>query len=224
VKRSLWRLLIRARYLIFQRHRHDRLVVEHQFGYPLLVLPGVFNPTLFRTTPFVVECLRGGLIPEGVVVLDLGTGTGVLAIEAARTARRVVAADLNPEAIHCARVNAVLARVDDRIELRGGDLFAAVEEERFDVVICNPPFYPGRPETPIETAFFAEDFAERFAADLPAHLAPGGKALVVLSTEGDERGFLDAFSAAQLRFDVVVERDLVSETLRLYAVRSGRSA
>jgi release factor glutamine methyltransferase len=211
------------RFDLFQRHRHGRLVIEREFGYPLLVLPGVFNPTLFRSTPFIVDSLRAGLIPEGSTVLDLGCGTGVLAIEAARTARRVVAVDLNPEAVRCARINAALAEVEDRVELREGDLFAPVGDERFDVVVCNPPYYPGQPRSPLEGAFLAENFAERFASALPAHLETEGRALVALSSDGDEQGFLGAFSTAGLEAEVLVERDLVSEIVRLYGVSPGET-
>jgi release factor glutamine methyltransferase len=216
---TLWRLLLRLRFLLTQRQRHDRLVLEEDLPFPLIVLPGVFNPALFRTSGFALEALAGGLIADDASVLDLGTGSGVLAVAAARTAARVVAVDSNLEAVRCTRINALLNRVEDRIEVRNGEFFEAVAEDRFDVVLCNPPYYRGRPGSPLGEAFSSDDFAERFSAGLPDHLETGGSALVVLSTDGDESGFLRAFAAAGLDTEIESERDLISETVRLYRLR-----
>lgn len=222
--RALWRSLLRLRFLLWQRHRHDRLVLERGFGFPLVVLPGVFNPTLFLTTGVFLRHLAAHPLPEGCRVLDLGTGSGALAVAAARTAGRVVAVDVNPEAVRCARVNLLLNRVDDRVEVRHGELFGAVAGERFDRVLCNPPFYRGSPRSDLERAFSATDFAERFAAELPRHLAASGCALVVLSSTGDEDGFLAAFRAASLAVSQVAERRLPGEVVRVYSVSRGTDA
>ena len=222
MKRALWRLLLRARFVLWQHRRHDRLVLERRSGLPLVVLPGVLNPALFRTSGVVLDALHGGAVPAGATVLDLGTGSGVLAVAAARTARSVVAVDLNPAAVRCARINALLNGVEDRVEVREGDLFAPVAGERFDVVLCNPPFYRGEPRTPLDGALFSTDFAERLSGALSLHLTPQGFALVVLSSDGDIAGFEAAFRDAGLAFQTVAERDLVSEQIRLYRLTLGR--
>jgi len=222
VKRSLGRLLLRARFVLWQRHRHDSLVLEHGLGLPLLILPGVFNPTLFRTSGVVVDGLRRGLVPDGASVLDVGTGSGVLAIVAADTASLVVAVDINPAAVSCARINALLNGVDDRVRVHHGDLFDPVAQRRFDVVLCNPPFYVGRPERAIDQAFRSIDFAARFCGGLSAHLSTDGFALVVLSSDGDEAGFERAFRDAGLSSLVVAERKLAIETIRVHRLAPGR--
>lgn len=222
MKRALWRLLLRARFVLWQHRRHDRLVLERSLGLPLVVLPGVLNPALFRTCGVVLEALHGGAVPAGATVLDLGTGSGVLAVAAARSARSVVAVDLNPAAVRCARINALLNGVEDRVEVREGDLFDPVAGERFDVVLCNPPFYRGEPRTLLDGALFSTDFAERFSGALSLHLTPQGVALVVLSSDGDIAGFEAAFRDAGLAFQTVAERDLVSERVRLYRLAPGR--
>lgn len=216
MRRAIWRLLLRARFVLWQHRRHDRLVIERGLGLPLVVLPGVLNPALFRSSGVVLEALDGGAVPAGATVLDLGTGSGVLAVGAARSARSVVAVDINPAAVRCARINALLNGVEDRVEVREGDLFAPVAGERFDVVLCNPPFFRGTPRTPFEAALYSTDFARRFSAALPVHLTEGGFALVVLSTEGDIAGYETAFRDAGLTFQIVAERDLISERVRLY--------
>ena len=218
---ALWRIVLRARYVLWQHRRHDRLVLEHGLGFPLLVLPGVFNPTLFRTSRVLIELLGRRPIPQDAAVLDVGTGSGALAIAAAQTAGRVVAVDVNPAAVTCARINALLNGVEDRVQVREGDLFEAVTDERFEAVLCNPPFYRGRATTQLERAFRSPDFAARFANELSAHLTENGCALVVLSSDGDELGFTAAFHDAGLAARAIDERDLISETVRVYRVEAG---
>jgi len=73
---------------------------------PLLVTPSVFNPKLLRTGDFFASMLDSRLIGSDSEVLDMGTGSGVCAVFAAQHARRVVAVDINPAAVRCARINA----------------------------------------------------------------------------------------------------------------------
>lgn len=216
----LWRLGLRLKFVLFQRHRHDREVLEEIGGLSIRVLPGVFNPALFRVTPVFLEWLTEGLVPAGSRVLDVGTGSGVLAIAAASAGARVVAVDSNPAAVDCARINAEANGVDDRVDIRLGDLFEPVTGEEFDLILCNPPYFPGRPTTPLDTAFRAGDFGRRFASDLGGHLTESGRALVILSGLGDEPAFLTAFADAGLEIEILRRRNLVSEVVTLFAVYS----
>lgn len=221
LNRALWQRLVRAGFRFWQSHRHQPLALEHVAKHPLLVLPQVFNPRLFRTGAFLGESLNQTLIPSGATVLDVGTGSGVGAICAARWARHVVAVDINPEAVRCARINALLNRVEDRVQVHKGDLFAPIGEQRFDVILSNPPFFRGQPDTMAERAFWAEDIEGRFAAGCSAHLASGGHALIVLSSHGETDAFLDAFRAEGLEGEIVRERHLFGETVWMYRLTKG---
>ncbi len=107
------------------RRRVGRLVMEHVDGMPLVVLPDVFNPAIFRTSELLMRVVDLHVRPN-CRVLDLGTGTGVAAVRAAIRGAQVTAVDVNPEAVRCARINVLLNHVDDRVEVRHGDLFAPV--------------------------------------------------------------------------------------------------
>lgn len=215
-----------ARFLLWLRQRvlgsrQGRLVLEWLDGVPLLVLPDVFNPVLFRTGAILARAVvrlyedGGG---EGLRALDLGTGSGAGAVFAARRGFRVVGIDVNPEAVRCARINVLLNAVDGRVEVSGGDLFGPVRRERFDLVLFNPPFFRGSPKDALDQAWRSPDVIERFAAELPAHLTPGGRALVVLSTDGEAKPMLDALARAGLSATAVVREDLVNEVVTVYSV------
>ena len=132
VVRSLWRFFLQWRFRIFHRHRYNRLVLEEVAGRPILVLPQVFNPKLLRTGDFLARTLSPRWIPPASTVLDMGTGSGVGAVIAAAWARRVVAVDVNPMAVRCARINVLLNQVENRVEVCLGDLFSPVRDQRFD--------------------------------------------------------------------------------------------
>jgi release factor glutamine methyltransferase len=107
--------------------------------------------------------------------------------------------------------------MEQQIETRVGDLFEPVRGERFDVILFNPPYYRGQPRDPADHAWRSADVFDRFLRELPAHLAPGGRALVVLSTDGDVAPALAA--ATHVRARVVRERDLQNERLTVYELR-----
>jgi len=207
------------------RRRLGRVVLEEVDGLPLIVLPEVFNPALFRTGAVLAYTVASSpwAAPrsESSRALDLGTGSGVGAVFAARRGHRVVAVDLNPEAVRCARLNALLHRQEDRIEVREGDLLAPVAGESFDLILFNPPFFRGIPKSRFDLAWRGTDVLERFAAGLPAALAPGGVALLLLSTDGDGPALLDALRRQGLTHEPAVRRDFGNEVVTVYAVRRG---
>src|SRR5580658_5400326 len=125
------RLLGRALHLAYRltgADRYDDYRVELIRGARFVVMPSVFNPRITRTGAFLAAQIDPGALQGHWEVLDMGTGSGVGAV------------DINPAAVRCARINALLNEVEPRIEVRQGDLFSALGDERFDLVLFNPPF------------------------------------------------------------------------------------
>lgn len=142
--------------------------------------------------------------PAALTAFDIGTGTGVLAaVLARRGIARVLATDLSPRALACAREN--LRRLDPagRVEVLQADLFPP---GRAGLIVCNPPWLPARPGSALEEAVY--DPGSRmllgFLAGLAAHLEPGGEGWLILSDLAEHLGLrrrdelLAAFSAAGL--------------------------
>jgi release factor glutamine methyltransferase len=201
-------------------HRYDDFILERMHDIRILVIPSVFNPKRLRTGEFFASQLDASVVGHNFEVLDMGTGSGVCAVSAARHAARVVAVDINAAAVRCARMNALLNQLENRIEVRHGDLFDPVAGERFDLVLFNPPFVIGEPRNDRERAWFSTDVAERFAAGLDRHLKPGGVALLLLSTYGDAAAFLAPLLERGHRISRIAERRYVGERLTLYNVTS----
>lgn len=154
-------------------------------GDKFLVYPGVYEPA--EDTFLVADHLE---VKCGERVLELGTGCGILAILAAKAGAEVVATDINPVALECARVNAVENGVFGRIDFRCGDLFDPVRGELFDTIIFNPPYLPVEPKEklnePLELAWDGgkngRRVIDRFLNELSLHLGPGGRAIFVQSS------------------------------------------
>ncbi|AWH93915.1 methylase [Dietzia lutea] len=158
---------------------------------------GVFAPTRDEYIDLVAETPW----PDGVdqpVVWDIGTGTGVLAaVLARRGARAVVASDINPRAVECARDNVRRLGLEGRVTVTGGDLWPGGDDDevgdrsgRADVVVCNPPWIPGRPTSALEQGIYDpdSDVLHRFLHELPEHLTPRGEGWLILSDLAEHLG------------------------------------
>lgn len=214
-----------VRFLRFFHHvrgfdRYDEFIVEHVYGTPILVTPSVFNPKRMRTGEFLVSQLDARIGPEAEV-LDMGTGSGVGAVFAAKHARRVVAVDINAAAVRCARINALLNRAEGTVDVRHGDLFDPVAGERFDLILFNPPFKTGEARNDRDRAWRANGLGERFAEGLDRHLKPGGAALLLLSTFGDEQVFLEPLRHGGHGISPLARRRYFGEELTLYGITAG---
>jgi release factor glutamine methyltransferase len=152
---------------------------------------------------------REGLGPQSAV-LDLCTGSGILAIHAAtRGATRVVAVDVSRRAALAVRLNAALNGV--HVDARRGDLFGPVAGERFDLIVSNPPYLPSpAPDLPrrgLARAWEAGPrgrvFIDRICSQAPAHLRPGGRVLIVHSSLCSELETVQRLTEAGLAAEVV---------------------
>jgi HemK-related putative methylase len=211
---ALWRPVL--------RRRLGRVALEEIDGVPLVVLPEVFNPAVYRTGTLLARAVAAwtpGLSEDAIRVLDLGTGSGVGAVFAARRGFQVVAVDVNPEAVRCARINALLHHLDERIDARQGDLFSPVAGERFDLVLFNPPFFRGEPAGDLDRAWRGTDVLERFAFGLSDALTPDGAALLCLSTDGDCDALLARLREGGFGIEAALQQDFGNEIVTVHAVR-----
>jgi release factor glutamine methyltransferase len=177
----------------------------------LVAPPGVFHP---RSDTWL---LAGAAAREAAMrdgdVLDLCAGSGAIAVVAARSgARRVTAVDASRRAVVTARLNGLLNGA--RIRARRGDLFAPLDDERYDLVVANPPYVPAASDRPPrrgpQRAWDAgrdgRAVIDRICAEAPARLRPGGVLLLVHSSICGEEATVDRLEAVGLDARVSVRR------------------
>jgi SAM-dependent methyltransferase len=155
-------------------HPHYGVFSPVRGEYITLVNRAEFPPAFFERVKFVA--------------FDIGTGTGVLsAVLARREVTHIVATDSDARAIACARENLTKLGVIEHVKLLQTDLFP---EGKASLIVCNPPWLPARPSSPIERAVYDEggQMLKGFLAGLAAHLAPNGEGWLLLSDIAEHLG------------------------------------
>jgi SAM-dependent methyltransferase len=149
---------------------------------------GIFAPIRSEYVDLVAKAPLPALAATTSVAFDIGTGTGVLAaVLARRGIKRVVATDQDPRALACARENLERLGLAGKVEVVQADLFP---EGRAALVVCNPPWVPARPSSPLEHGIYDADsrMLKGFLQGLGAHLAPGGEGWLMLSDLAEHLG------------------------------------
>ena len=149
---------------------------------------GVFAPIRSEYVDLVAKAPLPAALKASSIAFDVGTGTGVLAaVLAHRGVKRVVATDLDPRALACARENVERLGMANRVEVIEADLFP---EGKAALVVCNPPWVPARPSSPLEHGIYDPEsrMLKRFLAGLRDHLAEGGEGWLVLSDLAEHLG------------------------------------
>lgn len=138
---------------------------------------GVFSPIRSEYVALVADAP----LPDCTLAFDIGTGTGVLAaVLARRGVSRIIATDQDPRALACARENLQRLGLSNQVEVVQANLFP---EGKARLVVCNPPWVPARPTSPLEQAIYDPEsrMLYGFLNGLAAHLEPGGEGWLLLS-------------------------------------------
>jgi hypothetical protein len=187
------------------------LIGAHEWrlkGVPVAALGARIHPHYGVFAPIrgeYVDLVAAAPLPAACeAAFDIGTGTGVLAaVLARRGIRRVVATDCDPRALACAAENMARLGLAARVEVVAADLFPP---GRAPLIVCNPPWLPGRAGTPLERAVYdpGSRMLTGFIGGLAEHLQPGGEGWLMLSDLAEHLGLrsraelLAAFDAAGL--------------------------
>ncbi len=220
---SLGRAWYALRFRLFDRRRHQTRVRERIDGLDLEIGPEVFHPALFFSSRVLAEAMRRELGVEDRSLLDLGCGSGYLALRAARETpalSRVLGVDLSPDAVLCARGNAARNAVVPRVEVRQGDLFGPVGREQFDLIVMNPPYLEGEVRRPWDLSWVDQGgVVGRLARSAAGHLTERGR-LLLLGSSLARRSALEPFAAPAWDSEVAARRRLWSgEVLTVWRLR-----
>jgi SAM-dependent methyltransferase len=155
---------------------------------------GVFSPVRGE----YLDLVAGAPLPSTELAFDIGTGTGVLAaVLARRGVRQVIATDQDERALACARDNIQRLGLGAQVEVVQADLFPPGHAP---LVVCNPPWLPARPSSPLEHAIYDPDsrMLRGFLGGLAEHLAPGGEGWLILSDLAEHLGLREPGELAGL--------------------------
>ena len=173
------------------------------------IFESVFNPKLFYSSELMIDALNYIEISPNDLVLDMGTGSGILAIESAKKGAKVIAIDINGDAIKCARKNAKIHNVD--IEVICSDLFSCLKRRKiFDLIIFNIPYLDLKPRDTFDLSIcdYKKEILKRFLDESHHHLKDGGKILIAYSTVSNLREAERIFREKGWHFEKVIEKNI----------------
>ena len=186
------------------------------YGLQILLDENVYEPA--EDTFLLAETVK---VRPGERALDVGTGTGLIALLMAKKARYVLGVDINPKAVELARKNARLNGIKN-VEFKVSDLFERVEG-KFDVITFNAPYLPGRPEEPIDFALVGgergREVIDRFIAEVPDYLSAEGRVYLVQSSITGIEETLKRFEDAGLSAEVVARKHVFFEDIVVVQAR-----
>ena len=209
-------------YHLFLKHRHT--TVTRVAGFRLTVPPTVFHPKVFLTSKYFAGFI-GGLDLKGKRVAEVGCGSGILSLAAARAgADRVVAIDINPNAAHAAGINARDNGLGDRLRGVCSNLMSGLKAEpMFDVIITSPPSFPGEPRDVADRAWVAgpgyRDIAALFD-QARERLLPGGVVYLLLSSDSDLDRLGELIHRAHFSAHMIGKQSIFIEDFILYELRT----
>lgn len=191
-----------------------------------LVFEDVYEPA--EDTFLAAENLH---VTEDEIVLDIGTGCGILAVLAAKKARKVVAVDVNPHAVCCAQANAKLNEMTEKMDIRLGDLFAPLKDgEKFSLIVFNAPYLPSEPEereTWLGKAWAGgstgRQIINRFISQVTNYLKKDGRLVLVQSSLSNLEETLRKLGKEGLHASVLAEKKVWFEKILLIQANFAQS-
>jgi release factor glutamine methyltransferase len=189
-------------------------------GFRFVVPPTVFHPSLFKTGEYFAEFI-GGLDLRDRRVADIGTGSGILALAAARAgASHVIALDINPNAARAAAENARINGLSDRVTAVCSNLLSGLAAQPlFDVIVSNPPYFAGEPRDLADRAWHSGPLHRDIVAlfvQARERLAPNGRMYVLFSDRADLNFLRSLMEQAGFRSQLVGKRSILIDTFVIY--------
>jgi release factor glutamine methyltransferase len=176
-------------------------------GLVISVMPGVFHPGLFSSTGLILKYLDKKRL-QHQTLLEVGCGSGLISIMAAKQQAQVTALDVSKAAVANTRKNA--ARNHAKIKIIHSDLFTQLDHRPYDWIIINPPYYPYNPANDTERAWYCgknhEYFSELFKG-LPPFLNRSSHVIMVLTKECQLNKIFELGKEAGFRFELIQEKD-----------------
>jgi len=180
------------------------------------VSDGVFNPRYYYTSIFMAKNLN--VKPEDIV-LDIGTGSGIQAITAGQTASKVIAIDINPEAVTFASKNVITNGLQETVSVLEGDLFSPLKKQMlFDLIIFTPPYLEGNLVSDFDHALFdpEKNLIRRFFSEAKEYLKPEGYVQMLYSSIADQEHTLSITQKLGWKHTLIAQEKTFSELFLIY--------
>ena len=171
-----------------------------------MIPPAVFHPGFFFSTRLLLRYIAE-LPLKGRSFLELGAGSGLIAMYAAREGAQVTASDINQVAVHSLEMNSRSNRIP--LTVIHSDLFTSIPLQRFDIIAINPPYYKKQPQTPADYAWYCGEQGEYFQqlfSNLKMYMHSQSMVLMVLSDGCDLAMIVELARCSGFKLNCVLEK------------------
>jgi len=195
---------------------------EREFSYgniTVKVLPGVFHPGLFFSTKMLLSFVDT-LNFESKAFLELGAGTGIISILAAKKGATVYASDISSKAVENVKLNA--AKNNVQINIFESDLFKNIPDIQFDYIIINPPYYIRDPRKEEEYAWFCGSNFEYFKSlfnSLSNYMGNDSKVFIILSEVCDIQKIKSIGIENEFDWELKVKKQIWGEKNYIFQIK-----
>lgn len=212
---------------LLQKHlKHlEPYTVEFK-GRKFIIHPEVFNPTYTKVSGFLADNVE---VHEGQSVLEMFCGSGAVGLTVAQEAKSLVGVDISEKAVVCSTANAALLGLDQKSKFRHGSLWQVIaSDEKFDVILANPPLLPAIPETLLEMAVADSptlNVTTDFIVGCSPHLSDTGSVYMAFSNASkvyfdDPLSYIESVAGGSgLQMKVKAEWDVGYEIYRILQFR-----
>ncbi|WP_284653714.1 methyltransferase [Flavobacterium terrisoli] len=180
--------------------------------------PDVFPPQMTFSTKILLDFINEMNL-ENKTFLELGCGSGIISLLAARKKAFAIASDINPTALNYLEKNAIKNNLN--IQIVHSDLFEQIEDNAFDYIIINPPYYPKTPKNIKEQAWFCGEnfeYFEKLFGQLPNYLSPETNCFMILSQDCEIEKIKAIALKNMLAFELVLEKKELVETNYIFRI------
>jgi release factor glutamine methyltransferase len=184
MKKTIKRILFRILYPLSKIYLSKERIYTYE-DITVKVLPGVFHPGLFFSTKILLKYLESIELNE-ITLLELGAGTGLISISAAKQNAKATATDINSTAIRNIKLNAEMNSVE--LSILHSDIFDNIPEQTFDFVIINPPYFAKDQKNEKEYAWFCGSdfhFFRKLFKQIGDYICASTNVIMILSEDCD---------------------------------------
>lgn len=198
------------------------LSTERKYRYEdisLTIKPGVFHPGMFFSTKILLNYIKNMEL-GGKTLLELGAGSGLISIYAAKKGAVVTSLDINPKAIENIAENA--RRNDVTFNIVHSNLFANIPQQYFDFIIINPPFFDKKPENDSEYAWYCGEnfeYFEHLFSQLLTYIKKNSRVFMILSDQGNIGRIEGIAKRKRFKLEIIFQKRYIWEEYFIFSVQ-----
>jgi len=187
-------------------------------------------PQVYEPSEDSFQLLESIDFKKGDNIFEIGTGTGIISLYLCMNNANIICSDINPYAIKNTKENFKINRekMKGNYEVRFGDMFNVLKkDEKFDLIIFNPPYLPKLINSKIKDKWFniaveggitGLKFTKKFILEISKYLKENGSAYFVYSSESDENKLKEVLLDTKLNYSIINSINYNSEELRIYRI------